>query len=137
MTALRFNEGKPLLSYLTMSFSRAVHAIARIMEFGANKYEDGNWRLGNKPDREYWDSFFRHLDYYTNGEYYDQDSGCCHIGHMIWNLCALLELNHGEKPVIDAKVFKERMEYWAEEKRKREAMIKKEDLDHVDGRRLH
>lgn len=119
--ALRFNNGKPKLSYFMRSFPWMVEAVARVKEFGANKYNDGNWRLGNKPDEEYLDSLCRHLTYFLAGEFYDDDSGCSHLGHAVWNLCALAELNYGDFPTIAEAKFRERMEYWAEEKRKREA----------------
>jgi hypothetical protein len=95
-------------------------AVARVKEFGANKYNDGNWRLGNKPDVEYLDSMFRHMDYFFAGEFYDQDSGCPHLAHAVWNLSALAELNYGDKPVMDEKIFCERMAYWAEKKAEKE-----------------
>ena len=126
--ALRFNEGKPRLSYFMRSFPRMVEAVARVKEFGANKYMEDNWRAGNKPDREYWDSLFRHLLYIFQGEMYDQDSGCLHLAHAVWNLSALLELNYPNLPVIDKKLFNERIAYWAAEKeRKRNAQDGKED----------
>lgn len=114
--AARFNEGKPKLGYFLRSFPKALEAVARVKEFGANKYEDNNWRLGNKPDDEYIDSGTRHLVAFLNGETYDTDSGCHHVGHAIWNLCALLELNYQETPIIDEKVFWERMAHWAQKK---------------------
>ena len=117
MTAKRFNEGKPKLGYFARSFHWALEAVARVKEFGANKYADGNWRLGGKPDDEYLDSAARHLDLFLGGEIYDQDSGCHHLGHAIWNYCALMELNYKDTPVIDAELFAERMAHWAEQKR--------------------
>lgn len=114
--AARDNTGKPKLSYFFRSFPIVVLAIARIKEFGANKYEEDNWRSGGKPDTEYLDSFFRHLDYFLAGEFYDQDSGCAHIGHMVWNLCALYQLNYAHKPAIDEDLFRERMAYWRQKK---------------------
>jgi ribosomal protein S27AE len=122
--ALRFNENKPKLGYFMRSFPRALEAVARVKEFGANKYNEGNWKKGGKPDEEYLDSMCRHLNYLQQGEVYDQDSGCHHLGHAIWNLCAWLELNTSG-PLIDSDVFYERMAYWAAEKAKREA----EDAD--------
>lgn len=116
MTALRFNEGKPKLSYFRRSFRKALHAIARIKEFGAMKYNEGNWAKGGKPDTEYLDSMDRHLDLFLNGETYDEDSGCHHLGHAIWNLCALFELNYGHQNVIDEQIFSDRMEYWRKKK---------------------
>jgi len=114
--ALRYNENKPKLSYFMRSFKWMTEAVARVKEFGANKYNEGNWRLGNKPDDEYINSCFRHLQYFFDGEFYDEDSGCSHLAHAVWNLSALAELNHGDKPVMDEKVFYERMKYWADKK---------------------
>lgn len=114
--ALRFNDGKPKLSYFRRSFFKALEAIARVKEFGANKYEDGNWRLGDKPDSEYLDSCDRHMDHFLQGEVYDQDSGCHHLGHAIWNLCALYELNYKDQPAVDSMLFTARMAYWAAKK---------------------
>lgn len=114
--ALRFNEGKPKLGYFARSFPWMQECVARVKEFGANKYEDGNWRLGAKPDEEYLDSLARHMAYFLGGEFYDDDSGCAHLGHAVWNLCALAELNYGNMPTIDEKKFRERMAYWAEKK---------------------
>lgn len=118
--ALRFNEGKPKLGYFARSFPKMLEAVARVKEFGANKYNEGNWRLGNKPDEEYIDSMYRHLDCFLKGEHYDEDSACLHLGHAVWNLCALLELNYPDLPAIDAERFAERMAHWAEKKRERE-----------------
>lgn len=113
--ALRFNEGKSKLAYM-LEFATPMDALARIMEFGACKYHDGNWRQGGKPDREYLDSMMRHLIQWKQGEVFDQDSGCSHIGHAIWNLCAMLELNCPDE-VIDEKLFKERCAFWLTQKK--------------------
>jgi len=110
--ALRFNEGKPKLSYI-LQFPHAIEAVARIMELGAEKYGDGNWKLGGKPDKEYLDSMMRHLRSFMDGEKYDQDSGCSHIGHATWNLLALIELNHPNE-LYDQEIFGERINHWRE-----------------------
>lgn len=112
--ALRLNEGKPSLAYM-LQFVNPMRAIARIMEFGAAKYEDGNWRKGGKPDREYLDSMMRHLTYWLHGEVYDDDSGCSHLGHAIWNMLALHELNHPDE-IMDDEVFKKQCAYWKAKK---------------------
>ena len=117
--AERFNTGKPMLSYFRRSFSWALEAVARVKEFGANKYGDDNWRHGGKPDSEYLDSLDRHLDAFLAGETYDKDSGCHHIGHAIWNLCALMELNHKDKEVTDDALFQQQMEWWAKKRQEK------------------
>jgi hypothetical protein len=125
--AKRFNEGKPSLAYI-LQFVNPMKAIARIMEFGAAKYADGNWRKGGKPDREYLDSMMRHLTYWLHGEVYDDDSGCSHLGHAIWNLLALHELNHPDE-IMDDELFKERCAYWAAKKAETETMNDEELSD--------
>ena len=114
MSAKRFNQGKPSLSYI-LKFVNPMKAISRIMEFGAVKYGEDNWKLGGKPDREYLDSMMRHLTAWTEGEVYDQDSGCSHLGHAIWNLLALHELNHPSE-VIDEEIFNKQCEIWKHKK---------------------
>jgi len=89
--ALRFNAGKPELSYL-LSIPKAVAALAKVFSQGAIKYERDNWQKGGKPDAEYLDSCMRHL-LASQHEDHDPDTGCLHLAHAIWNLAALIELN--------------------------------------------
>ena len=121
--AKRYNSGKPKLGYFARSFHKALEAIARVKEFGATKYEEDNWKLGNKPDSEYLDSMARHLDLFQKGEQYDEDSGCHHLGHAIWNLCALFELNHGKVDVINQPLFESQMKHWADKKKRDEVPV--------------
>jgi hypothetical protein len=46
---------------------------------------------------------------------YDTDSGCSHLGHAIWNLLALHELNHPDE-IMDEGVFNKQCEYWKNKK---------------------
>lgn len=112
--ALRFNEGKAELGYV-LQFSSAMESLARIFEFGAVKYEEDNWLKGGKPDKEYIDSAIRHLVSWTKGEVYDSDSGCSHLGHAVWNLCALMQTNHPTE-TFDPTIFSDRKHYWLKEK---------------------
>ena len=50
--AARDNSSKPKLGYFLRSFPLSLEAVARVKEFGANKYNEGNWKLGGKPDDE-------------------------------------------------------------------------------------
>lgn len=97
--ALRYNAGKPELSYL-LSIPKAVHALAEVFSQGAIKYERDNWQQGGKPDEEYLDSCLRHL-YASQLEDHDADTGCLHLAHAIWNLAALIELNTVAVPTFD------------------------------------
>lgn len=99
MTALRYNAGKPELSYL-LSIPKAVEALCKVFSQGAIKYERDNWQKGGKPNQEYLDSALRHLFAFTD-DHWDTDTGCLHLAHAIWNLAALIELNTGTLPVFD------------------------------------
>lgn len=91
MPALRYNLGKPELSYL-LSIPKAAQALAKVFSQGAIKYERDNWQRGGKPDEEYLDSALRHL-FASQDEDYDAETGCLHLAHAVWNLAALIELN--------------------------------------------
>lgn len=114
MTAARMNEGKPELGYL-LEFPTAVEAFARVKMLGAAKYERGNWKKGGKPDNEYIDACLRHLMAFVSGETFASDSGCPHLAHAIWNLFALMELNH-KGVTHDPELFNKMMKYWEEQK---------------------
>lgn len=105
--ALRYNAGKPELSYL-LSLPKAVEALAKVFSQGAAKYTRGNWLLGGKPDEEYLDSCLRHL-FASEHEDFDPDTGCLHVAHAVWNLCALIELNQ-PGPVFDPTFDQEAFE---------------------------
>lgn len=124
MSALRDNSGKPMLSFI-LQFPTAVEAHARVKELGAIKYERDNWRKAGKPDWEYLDACLRHISAHMQGEMYASDSGCTHLGHAMWNIMALQDLNY---PGIthDPELFAAMCEYW---KTRREAEAKGEKFD--------
>lgn len=104
--AARHNEGKPQLHYWQL-FPRTAELFARVMEYGATKYEYMNFAKGGKPDQEYLDAAARHRDkgymrYYWDGDedhLYDDESGCLHHGHELFNLFMLIEENLKHLPV--------------------------------------
>ena len=98
--ALRFNDGKPELSYVT-DMKRGLEMLAVVMQQGAIKYEPGNWLKGGKPDREYLDSALRHMLAFQGGEEYDADTGCHHLAQAAWNMLALLTVNRADADLLD------------------------------------
>lgn len=81
--ALRFNTGKPKLSYVLDSMP-ALKDMVAVMEFGAEKYDRNNWKKGF-PKEELLDSMLRHVDAFYSGEDTDPDSGEPHVGHILCN----------------------------------------------------
>ena len=69
--------------------------MAEVADYGAQKYSLHNWKKG-LPVRKIADSLLRHLMDYINGEDVDEESMHYHLGHIVWNACALAEM--GSQP---------------------------------------
>lgn len=85
------DRGKPLLSLVP---TRAVEGIARIREYGCNKYPIGgkdNWKQV-EPQR-YIDAMLRHAFAFKDDPYgVDEESGLPHLWHIGCNYAFLCEL---------------------------------------------
>lgn len=84
---LRFNKGK--IRYdLVPQFP--LEQIARVLTYGAQKYEENNWRRGMK-----WSnviaSLERHLQAIKSGEDFDPETGILHSAHIATNAMFLTE----------------------------------------------
>lgn len=66
---------------------RELESVVRVLTFGAQKYDDDNWkRLPNLRTR-YLAACLRHVCSWAQGERYDSESGESHLAHAI---CCLL-----------------------------------------------
>ena len=93
--ALRFNQGKPKCGYI-LHYPKVAEVIARILEVGEVKYEPFNWKKGGNSDFSYLNATMRHLFKFVNGDEFDEEFGTSHLGHAIWNLMTMFELNDHE-----------------------------------------
>lgn len=95
---IKADAGKPKLSLVP---TEIINAIARVREFGNEKYNDPNsWRQV-EPER-YRDAAFRHLLKYVNDPYgVDEESGLPHLWHLACNIAFLVEL---DKEVQDGNI---------------------------------
>ena len=89
--SLRFNSGKPDYSLIPLEL---LEEAARVLEYGATKYERDNWK---KPT--HWTVSYaclmRHMSAWQGGEDLDPESGWSHLGHAMCNLLQMLhQLKH-------------------------------------------
>lgn len=87
--ALRYNTGKPPLSHI-LDYPHAMAALAEVAEYGANKYERGNFSKGQYATITA-DCLMRHLMKWWAGEDMDDESGLHHLSHVLWNVCTLIQ----------------------------------------------
>ena len=103
------DAGKPKVSLVP---SAIIFAIARIREYGNNKYPDGgkdNWKRVDKE--RYRDAMYRHLlKYIDDPDAVDEESGFPHLWHLACNVAFLCEMEE----YIDAEEFCRRLKEDAE-----------------------
>jgi len=86
---IKHDEGKPLvLKGFLRQFPLAIEAVARVSEFGAEKYTWGGWETVPEGVERYGEALARHL----LQEGYDAESNMVHAAHAAWNAMARLEL---------------------------------------------
>ena len=66
--------------------------IAKVMTFGAIKYDRDNWKYVDDGKRRYFDAFQRHVWAWKRGEELDPESGLHHLAHAGCCLMFLAEL---------------------------------------------
>ena len=68
----------------------ALEEIAKVLTFGAKKYEAHNWRKGMDWSRLYG-AALRHLHAHLDGQNLDPESGLSHLAHLGCCIMFLLE----------------------------------------------
>ncbi len=95
--AVKHDSGKAPLHLLSTT---ALLEIARVLEFGANKYSANNWRDGFLWSRP-TSAALRHLLAWNDGEDLDPESGLSHLAHAACCLMFLLEFEKTHKELDD------------------------------------
>lgn len=78
---LRYNTGK--LKWSLVSW-KALGPMVRVLMFGAEKYDDHNWKKGLNWT-EILESMQRHMNAFIDGEDDDPESKLSHVGHILCN----------------------------------------------------
>lgn len=71
---------------------RALEQVVLVLEYGAQKYSEENWRIVPDAKRRYIDAALRHLIAYAGGEEVDAESGLPHLACAVCSMLFLLEL---------------------------------------------
>lgn len=77
-SGLKYDQGKPGVHLLD---PLALEGIARVLDFGANKYSAHNWRGGISYSR-LLGAALRHIFAILRGENIDPESGLPHVDHL-------------------------------------------------------
>lgn len=93
----KFDQGKPPLSLIP---TKPLLEIAKVLEHGAGKYDEHNWRKGMKWSR-LLSSSLRHITAFNEGEDLDPESGINHLAHAACGLMFLLEYYTTHKELDD------------------------------------
>lgn len=75
---LRYDEGKPRTDLLCPT---ALMAVAKVLEVGAEKYGEHNWKLGMQWSKVLG-SLLRHTFKFMKGEDIDEETGLPHVDLM-------------------------------------------------------
>ncbi len=78
MEGKKFDNGKPPLGLV---HGIAITEIAKVLDFGAKKYDRHNWLKGMKWSRVY-DALLRHTYAWIGGEDKDSETSLSHLAHM-------------------------------------------------------
>ena len=100
--AMRFNTGKVKLSYI-LDADVAMKGMCDVFEFGAKKYDRGNWKYG-LDEKEIMDSLLRHLVAYNNGEVLDPESGLPHVDCITCNAVFLATFGKEKKEKKNVRI---------------------------------
>jgi hypothetical protein len=67
--------------------------VVDVLEFGADKYGEGNWRGVQDWRNRYFDALTRHVLAWVDGDHIDKQTGKSHLAHAICCLLFMMELS--------------------------------------------
>ena len=84
MTGIKYDSAKPKMNLLP---PKAIVEVAKVLTFGAEKYDAENWRKLDDLQNRYTAGALRHIFAHMDGEKLDPETGLSHMAHA---LCCLL-----------------------------------------------
>lgn len=70
---------------------QAMAEFVAVLNFGADKYGDHNWRHVEPLQDRYYDALCRHVAAFRDGEIHDKESGLHHLAHAMCCLSFMLQ----------------------------------------------
>lgn len=108
---IKFDGMKPRYDLIPPSI---LHAIAMVLTYGADKYEDRNWEKGIKYGRVFG-AMSRHMWAWFRGENIDPESNLPHLWHVACNVAFLVHFTCNpakysdldDRPIADDPAYQE------------------------------
>lgn len=85
----KFDSEKPKMHLLPPN---ATLEVAKVLTFGAQKYDEENWRKLENAQKRYTSGALRHIFAHMDGELQDPETNYSHLAHAICCLMFKLEL---------------------------------------------
>ena len=85
---MKYDEDKPRYDLLPPI---AINELAKVLTFGAEKYEAESWRTLENGERRYTAALLRHTFAMLGGELYDPESGLLHSSHIMTDAAFIVE----------------------------------------------
>ena len=85
----KFDSTKPKMYLLP---PKATVEVSKVLTFGAEKYDEENWRYLENAQNRYTGGALRHIFAHIDGELKDEETNCSHLAHAICCLMFKLEL---------------------------------------------
>ena len=84
---IKYDTGKPRIYEMIEDFKEPLMEVAKVWEFGADKYAKHNWAYVDNAEDRYSNALLRHM---LEGDTRDDESGLLHASHVAWNAIARL-----------------------------------------------
>lgn len=101
MEGKKYDGEKPRMYLLP---PKALTEVAKVLTFGANKYDEHNWKKLDNLQNRYTGAALRHIFAHMDGEELDPETGLDHLAHAL--CCLLFKL---EAKLQDGKSKEERL----------------------------
>lgn len=86
----KFDGGKPRFGLLPPI---ALEETAKVLTYGAEKYEEENWRRVPGAEDRYFDAALRHMWAWKQGQMNDPETNLHHMAHAVCCLMFIAELS--------------------------------------------